>query len=189
MPVNRIKRRFYNYENKAEKYLIKKSKTSKEKIKECIKSLLINIIECSSISISANILIMPILISNFNTLSLTFWISNILVSPLIGPIIFIGYISYFVSFIFEPISKLISIPLNSLINLLILITKEIAKNPLSSVIVKRPYIIETIIYYHFILFCVYRVKIKQKTKQLICILMIIILLSNYTFYFIYNKNL
>lgn len=176
-------------ENKAEKYLIKKSKTSKEKIKECIKSLLINIIECSSISISANILIMPILISNFNTLSLTFWISNILVSPLIGPIIFIGYISYFVSFISEPISKLISIPLNSLINLLILITKEIAKNPLSSVIVKRPYIIETIIYYHFILFCVYRVKIKQKTKQLICILMIIILLSNYTFYFIYNKNL
>ena len=176
-------------ENKVEKYLNKKTKTLKEKIKEHIKRFLINIIECLSISISANILIMPILISNFNTLSLTFWISNILVSPFIGPIIFLGYISYFISFISEPISNVISIPLDGLINLLILITKEIAKNPLSSVIVKRPYIIETVIYYLFILFCVYHMKTKKKTKQLICILMIIVLLSNYTFYFIYNKNL
>lgn len=176
-------------ENKTEKYLKKKVKTLKEKLEELIKKFLITIIEGFSISVSANILIMPILISNFNTLSLTFWISNILVSPFIGPIIFLGYISYFISFASITLSKIILIPLENIINLLIIITKEISKNPLSSIIVKTPYLIEIVIYYLFILFYVYRMKIKKKTRHIICVLMIIALLSNYAFYFIYNKEL
>lgn len=176
-------------ENKTEKYLKKKVKTLKEKLKELIKKFLITIIEGFSISVSANILIMPILISNFNTLSLTFWISNILVSPFIGPIIFLGYISYFISFASITLSKIILIPLENIINLLIIITKEISKNPLSSIIVKTPYLIEIIMYYLFILIYVYRMQLKKKTRQIICVLMIIALLSNYAFYFIYNKNL
>ena len=176
-------------ENKTEKYLKKKVKTLKEKLEELIKKFLITIIEGFSISVSANTLIMPILISNFNTLSLTFWISNILVSPFIGPIIFLGYISYFISFASITLSKIILIPLENIINLLIIITKEISKNPLSSIIVKTPYLIEIVIYYLFILFYVYRMKIKKKTRHIICVLMIIALLSNYAFYFIYNKEL
>lgn len=176
-------------ENKTEKYLKKKVKTIKERLKELIKKFLITIIEGFSISVSANILIMPILISNFNTLSLTFWISNILVSPFIGPIIFLGYISYFISFASITLSKIILIPLENIINLLIIITKEISTNPLSSIIVKTPYLIEIAIYYLFILFYIYRMKLKKKTRQIICVLMIIALLLNYAFYFIYNKNL
>ena len=55
------------------------------------------IAEALSVTFSAQLMIMPITILNFNTISLTFFISNILASPLLGIIIIFGFISIFIS--------------------------------------------------------------------------------------------
>ena len=56
----------------------------------------IKIIQIILVTISANIMIFPIVLFNFNTLSTVFLISNILVSPIIGIIVFLGFITLFI---------------------------------------------------------------------------------------------
>ena len=46
-------------------------------------------------SLAVNLLIFPIIWNSYNTISLTFFISNLLISFLIGPIIIIGYFCLF----------------------------------------------------------------------------------------------
>jgi competence protein ComEC len=51
-----------------------------------------------SVTISAQIMIMPIMALKFNTISLTFFISNILASPFLGIVIILGFITILISF-------------------------------------------------------------------------------------------
>ena len=110
------------------------------------------IAEALSITFSAQLMIMPITILNFNTVSLTFFISNILASPLLGIIIILGFASIFIFFILEPISKILFLILHALLELLIVISKFTANIPGSEILVKTPNIIFAIIYYILILF-------------------------------------
>ena len=55
--------------------------------------------EILSVTLSAQIVILPILLFNFNILGIYFFISNILVSVIIGPIIIIGFVCILISFI------------------------------------------------------------------------------------------
>ena len=119
------------------------------------------IAEALSITFSAQLMIMPITLLNFNTISVTFFISNILASPLLGIIIILGFISIFVSFILNPISKILFFILNIFLELLILISGIVAKIPGSSIIVKTPSIIFAILYYILILFFNYFFTIKR----------------------------
>ena len=119
------------------------------------------IAEALSITFSAQLMIMPITILNFNTISLTFFISNILASPLLGAIIILGFIAIFISFILNPISKIIFFILNIFLELLILISKIATKIPGSAILVKTPNIIFAIIYYILILFSNYFFLIKK----------------------------
>lgn len=70
-----------------------------------------------STTLAANLAIFPILVFNFNSISLSFVFSNIFASILLGPIIIIGLISIIFNL------KIIFISLNLLLNLLILIAK------------------------------------------------------------------
>ena len=56
-----------------------------------------------SVTISAQIMIMPVMAYKFNTISLTFFISNILASPFLGINIILGFITIFISFIFNKV--------------------------------------------------------------------------------------
>ena len=122
----------------------------KKKVK--VKNKISNyIIDALVVTVSANIIIIPIMAYNFNTVSLTFWISNLLASPFMGMVVILGFITYMVSLISISISKIIAIPLNIVLIFLLEIAEICSKIPFSVIIVKTPYIISIIIYYCVIL--------------------------------------
>ena len=76
-----------------------------------------NLIKLLSVSISANILIFPVLLYNFNTVSFVFIISNLLVTPVLGALIFSGYFAIILSTISIKISFLPAKLFNFMINI------------------------------------------------------------------------
>lgn len=116
----------------------------KEKIIEYIKELGI-------ITIIANIFIIPIMAYNFNTISLTFVISNIIAGILIGPITIGGFILIIISFISLKFSYIIGIPYNLLLELLVQCANLTSLIPMSQILVPTPSII-TVSCYYLILF-------------------------------------
>lgn len=82
-----------------------------------------------SVTISANVIILPIMIWKFNTISFTFIISNVLASGLLGIIIILEFISIIIKI------KPIFIILELAINMLMKIAELCSKIPLSKVYV------------------------------------------------------
>jgi competence protein ComEC len=117
-------------------------------IEEILSKTKINqkIITGLSITFSAQILLIPIMIYTFNTISFTFFISNILAMPLLGLIISLGFVNIFVSFLSISFAKLLAIILDLLLKMLITVSELTSKLPLSNVIVKTPYLITVFIY-------------------------------------------
>ncbi len=110
------------------------------------------------VSFSAQILIFPIMIYVFNTISFTFFISNILVSFIIGPILVIGYISIIFSIFLNPIAKLLSKLENLLIYIIFKIAEICSKIPFSKIYVITPKIIFIILFYIIIFYLIYLFK-------------------------------
>lgn len=104
-----------------------------------------------SVTISAQIMIMPIMIYKFNIMSLTFFISNVLASPFLGISIILGFITIFISLIFFNLAKVLAILLSSSLEILIAISEFTAKLPLSSILIKTPYIFTLISIYCLVL--------------------------------------
>lgn len=94
-----------------------------------------------SVTLSANIVIMPIMVYNYNTISISFIISNIFASMILGPIIIIGFLS--IIFKFKPIFILLDI----LLSLFQDIAQICAKLPLSKIYVGTPTILSIGLFY------------------------------------------
>ena len=136
------------------------------------------IVSSVCVSVCANLIIIPIMAFNFNTVSLTFWISNLLAGPFLGVIIILGFCVYLLSFVIFPVAKIISIPLKYLIYILLIIVKYCSKIPFSSITIRTPYIFEIFIYY-IVLYLVFNyAKIKPYFKKLVVIILIAILIAN-----------
>ena len=103
------------------------------------------------VTFSAQILIMPIMAYRFNTISLTFFISNLFASPILGVIIILGFITIFVFLISFKLAKMLSIILDIFLKLLILIAKFVSNIPVSSLIIKTPYVFSIVLIYILIL--------------------------------------
>ena len=147
-----------------------------------IKNKILNYIkEMFFVCISANIIIIPIIMYNFNTLSLTFFISNVLVSPIMGIVVILGFVQIFLSIININLAYLLSIFLNPMLEILIFIADFTAKLPLSKILIPTPNIIFIIIYYVIILFCN-----KINIKKTIIILLIIIIIFNLLVLFLFT---
>ena len=99
------------------------------------------------VTVFANIFVIPIMIYNFNTISLTFVISNVITGILIGPITIGGFILIIISFINLKLTYIISIVYNLLLKLLIISTKLTSLMPLSEIVLPTPSIVIVIIYY------------------------------------------
>lgn len=150
--------------------------SKKETNSEDIKRKIINYLKNMSIvTISAQILIFPIMIYYFNTISLTFIISNLIAGVLMGPITIIGLLiiilSFFSLFFTSIIVKFYNILLITLLNT----TKVISNIPISKIYVKTPDIIWVILYYFiiilgYIIFIIknsHRIFLKNKIKLII----------------------
>lgn len=167
----------------------------------CKKNINKKIAQGLSVTISAQILLIPILIYNFNTMSLTFFISNMLALPLIGAIMGIGAANIFISIFSLDLAKFTSVILNFLLEILILIAEVSSKIPFSNIVVITPYKITIIIYYIiiFLILAIYRLKtyksikililsINKNRKKLIGVLLIIIIIFNVFTLIIKNIN-
>lgn len=155
----KFKQESMNNDNKKENikiYEIIKKITSK--IKTTIKDLII-------VSLSANIVIFPIMMYHYSTISLTFLISNILAGPILGIIIILGFITVFVSFVNVSIAKIIAYVLAIFLKLLIKISNFTANMPLSKIYVKTPSIFSIVIYYLIILVLIVLYKIKRNPDR------------------------
>ena len=106
--------------------------------------------DVSFVSVSAQIIIIPIIAYTNKTISLTFIITNILTSYLIGIIIILGFFLVLISFPFLNFAKFIGKSYKLLINLLLFITENTAKIPYSKIYIKAPYLWGIILYYIFV---------------------------------------
>ena len=104
-----------------------------------------------SVTISAQIMIMPIMAYKFNTISFTFFISNVLASPFLGINIILGFITVFMSLISFSLAKVLAILLNLTLKILLFISEFTSKIPLSNIIIKTPYIITILLIYCLVL--------------------------------------
>lgn len=130
-----------------------------------------------AVTLSAEIMIFPIAVLNFNTISTMFLISNIVAVPLSGAIILYGYVNIFVGMISFKIGKSIAIILNELVKILIYVAKYTAKIPFSSITVTTPSII-TVICYYIMIYSIYNKKCVKKVTAAVTIIVLVISFFN-----------
>lgn len=140
----------------------KKVIIKKQFISKTINKLTTSIKEMMIVSISANLIIFPIVAYHYNTISLTFFISNILAGPILGLIIILGFITIFISFISVQISKIPAIILSIFIKLLMLIANLSESLPLSKIYVKTPNIFTIILYYTILTIVIYLIRCRGR---------------------------
>lgn len=119
------------------------------------------------VTISAQTIIMPIIIYYFNTISFTFIISNIIASLIIGPIIMIGLVIIAISFFKIPIISLIIRFYNILIVILVKTADIISKIPISKIYLKTPTTLEIIFYYSVVFLIALLIYIKKSNRKFI----------------------
>lgn len=124
-------------------------------------------------TISANTVITPIIMYNFNTVSLTFLIPNFFSSILIEPITIIGIICLFFHF------KILFIILDILLTVLNYIASICSAIPLSKIYIGTPSLISIFSFYGILSIYLYRKNFSKKVFcKIITILLIILILSN-----------
>lgn len=128
------------------------------------------------VSVYANIIIIPIMMYHFNTVSLTFIISNIMASTILGIIVITGFLFIIASITVKPLIRLIAIFIKPILSILIKISQICSKLPFSSILVVTPYIFNVISYYAIILYCI-KSKKNNKCKIIICLLIVLILIN------------
>ena len=144
----------------------------KLKNKYSIKFINDYIINAISVTLAANTIIIPIMMYNFNTISYTFIISNLLAGSLMGCIVLVGFISVIINF------KPIFIFLELIITLLKKIAEICGKLPFSNVMVVTPRLITIIFIYAGLIF-IYKFgnrpnNLTKRKAYLIIILIVII---------------
>ena len=128
------------------------------------------------VSIYANIIIIPIMMYHFNTVSFTFIISNIMASPILGIIVITGFLFIITSITVKPLTRLIAIFIKPILSILIKISQICSKLPFSNILVVTPYKFNVISYYAIILYCI-KSKKNNKCKIIICLLIVLILIN------------
>lgn len=101
--------------------------------------------EMIAVSLSAQILILPILLYHFNMVGVYFLMTNLLVSIVIGPIMILGFFCLLASFIFSPLVKIFLLPLNIGLDFLDLI-RRVSELPFSKIYLPTPRISTIILY-------------------------------------------
>lgn len=139
--------------------------SNKNEIKTIQDKLINEIKELLLITIFANIFVLPIMIYNFNTISLTFLISNLIAGILIGPITIGGFVLILISFINIKVTYIIGIPYNLLLKLLIISTSLVSKIPFSQIFIPTPDIFWVIIYYFLLTLIFSYIILKRKCSN------------------------
>jgi len=136
----------------------------KENLTKLRDKIINSIKEIIAVSLSAQIVIFPIIINYFNTLNLSFILTTILLGNVIGIIVILGFMQIVIGLFNIQISKILVIILEPLIKLTDLISKIGAKLPLNQIYVATPNIISIIVYFIIIIILNYLYKLYSKKK-------------------------
>ena len=156
-----------NKKNKIREKKVFNKLTNNKSIKDIIRYIIKYIFNSFSITLSANILIIPIMAFYFSTFSFTFLISNILAAPFMEMVTIFGFIIYFISIICIPIAEFLGLFLNFLLNILIKIAKFSSTIPGSSIFIRTPYLISCIFFYTILIYVYNRKKINELINKMI----------------------
>lgn len=148
------------------------------------------IISNFNLSLSVQIIIFPVILYNFNNLSLTFFVSNILVSFLVLPIIVLGYLSILLGLMNIYISKFSIVILEKiLLYIFLLIAKIVGGLKISNILLQTPSIIAILAYFIIILIIKFKKnELKINYYKGFLIFLIIVIIFNLSFIKL-NKNL
>ena len=127
------------------------------------------LLDSISITIAANIFIIPIMVYYYNTISFTFIIANLLVSPFLGILIILGFITFIFKF------KILVVLLSFILNLFFFLVNFVGKLPFSSVLVCYGSFIFVIAYYLIVYFLI------KRKRLLAFITLLIMIISNFNF--------
>lgn len=119
-------------------------------------------IEIISVSLSAQIVLLPVMWHFFNTISIVSLLTNVLVGPFVGIITVLGIITYFLGILYLPFGKLVSYSVYILISILILISKCCSKIPYGNITIPTPNFLIILIYYLSIVFISHKIKSQNK---------------------------
>lgn len=131
--------------------------------------------ESVMLTLSANILILPITIYEFNTIPINSIISNLLAGPLLGICIILGMFTVILSTVCFPVSKLIAFPLQIILKILIKIIELISKIPFGNYTVKTPWFIVVVLTYAIIATIIYNKKKITKILTMITLIIFIVM--------------
>lgn len=137
-------RKLQNAKDKGKKIFTNKKLAIFEKGLQKIKEMCI-------VTLSANLVLIPIMMYHFHTISLTFFISNLLASPILAICLILGMI-FMVSLFILPLAKLISLFLQPILQLFIWIAEISSKLLFSQILVPTPRIWQIILYYVLLIF-------------------------------------
>ena len=123
-----------------------KNKVYKYKIKPKIQKNLNKIKEITSVSISVQLFILPLILYNLNTFNPYFLISNLILSICIGPIVILGFLFIIIVLINMKMAGIFSNIVRIGIKILIFISK-VGELPFSKIYIATPNLNSIILYY------------------------------------------
>ena len=138
---------------------IKLGNSIAQKIVEFIK-------EMFTVTVSAQIIIIPIMALNFNQVSLMFWLANILASPIIAICIIVGFLVMFVAFVNTGVAGILVIPVKILLNILVTIAEKVANIPFANITIATPGMMAVIAYYVALIAVLYYKRKNKKQYQI-----------------------
>ena len=118
-------------------------------------------LEVFLVSFAAQILIVPVMVYCFNTISFTFFISNLMIYFFIGPILSLGYISLIFGAFLPQIGVFVSVFEEFLVQIILKIAEICSKLPFSKIYLPTPDFWMLIVYYAVIAFIIYLFQTKK----------------------------
>lgn len=118
-------------------------------------------------SISVYVMILPIIVSNFNTIGISFLITNLLLSIVLAPLIISGFLVIIVSVWKMKELKIIAYPVVVILESIIIISKLGSVLPLNKIYVGTPNFFEIIIYYFLVILInfIYKIYISKEPSS------------------------
>ena len=144
--------------------------------------------ESISVTISANIVIIPIMMYTFNTISLSFVISNLLAGAILGIIVLYAFALILLYMVLHNFIFPLFIILNLMLKILIYIAHICSLIPFSKIYVVTPNLILIILFYLFLYLLVKKQKSRILSKKAIAFFTIAIIILNFIYPVLTSKR-
>jgi competence protein ComEC len=105
-----------------------------------------------SVTISAQIILIPICMYYFGKISIISFVANIIVVPLTGIILYIGIIFYALTFIFQYAAILCAVILSMILKFILFVTNILGNLNFSTIPIQKPSILQLIMFFLFLFF-------------------------------------